>query len=586
MPPAVLITQCLQNDFVKPIGRHEALPNMLHVGYEEARRLMGERPAEGPVARFMAWAYGQREDALGLVHIRDWHDARDAHQREHLGYYGDHCLADSWGAAFCFDVQDPRRASIVNSRGLNDFLGTGLEGTLVRLRPQRVGIVGVWTEAKVSFLAYDLRTRRPELEIGVCSALTASSSRAQHFLALDQMRKLLHVAVFESVASFTEWLTGDAAEVPLPATHAEHPGLEGAPDLSPADAALVRYLFRDCRTARLHALGGGFSGNAVLMAHGVDLHGHEQVPHVVKIGPQHAIGAERAAFERIEAVLGNSAPRIADFADAGDRGAIKYRYAAMGRGESTTFQRKYASGLGTDEIERILRVVFEDQLGRLYAAATPERVDLLAYYGFDPSYAPRVESRVGSAAEILEFPGGRKARNVAAFYRDLSEVTRPPSETHSFAYVHGDLNGANIVLDATGTVWLIDFFHTHRGHVLRDLVKLENDLLYIFTPLESESDLEAALAFTDRLLRVADLGAPLDDWRAAPEVLRRAWGTVRVLRAFYPGLLREDSDPRQLWIGQLRYAVHTLSFDESSPLQKRWALYAACRLAEKILSGY
>jgi hypothetical protein len=37
----VLITQCLQNDFVKPLAPYTPLPNLLHVGHDEARRLMG-----------------------------------------------------------------------------------------------------------------------------------------------------------------------------------------------------------------------------------------------------------------------------------------------------------------------------------------------------------------------------------------------------------------------------------------------------------------------------------------------------------------------------------------------------------------
>lgn len=53
---AALITQCLQHDFVAPVGRYDALPNLLHIGFEEARRLMGENPDEGPVARVMRWA--------------------------------------------------------------------------------------------------------------------------------------------------------------------------------------------------------------------------------------------------------------------------------------------------------------------------------------------------------------------------------------------------------------------------------------------------------------------------------------------------------------------------------------------------
>ena len=50
MTNSILITQCLQNDFVKPIGKYDKLPNMLHIVYEEAKRLMGENPEEGPIS--------------------------------------------------------------------------------------------------------------------------------------------------------------------------------------------------------------------------------------------------------------------------------------------------------------------------------------------------------------------------------------------------------------------------------------------------------------------------------------------------------------------------------------------------------
>jgi hypothetical protein len=38
----------------------------------------------------------------------------------------------------------------------------------------------------------------------------------------------------------------------------------------------------------------------------------------------------------------------------------------------------------------------------------------------------------------------------------------------------------------------------------------------------------------------------------------------------------------QLQVALLRYAVHTLSFPEASPLQKQSALAAACSLADQI----
>ena len=54
----VLITQCLQKDFVHPIGPHDPLPNLLHVGHREATRLPGPEPSAGPLAQLINWARG------------------------------------------------------------------------------------------------------------------------------------------------------------------------------------------------------------------------------------------------------------------------------------------------------------------------------------------------------------------------------------------------------------------------------------------------------------------------------------------------------------------------------------------------
>jgi protein-tyrosine phosphatase len=40
---ALLITDCLQHDFVGPVDRFEGLPNALHEGHDESRRLLGLR---------------------------------------------------------------------------------------------------------------------------------------------------------------------------------------------------------------------------------------------------------------------------------------------------------------------------------------------------------------------------------------------------------------------------------------------------------------------------------------------------------------------------------------------------------------
>lgn len=595
MTTSLLITQCLQNDFVKPIGRFDPIPNQLHVGHAEALRLLGENPSEGPVERVMRWAYAQPDERVRVIHVRDWHDPTHPAQRSHLAQFGEHCIRDSEGARFAFTEPDRhgKDIALIDSVTLNDFEGTGLHELLApyAAMPCRVGLAGVWTEAKVLFLAYELRTRYAEFELAVCSALTASSSRQHHFQALDQLDRIVGVRVIDSVGEFIEWLGGSSTNAPLLGLHDKLPEISiDQGTLDPSDATLLRFLFRDCKSVSLQVLGGGFSGNLVAGTRSVDLHGHEQVPHVVKIGPRDKMGRERTSFERIQNVMGNNAPQISDFADFDDRGAIKYRYASMSGTFSTTFQKQYQAGLSLDKVERILQTVFGEQLMRLYKAATLESGDLLEHYFFSPERAPSVQRAVeriihrAAPDNTIELLPGVEIGNPAAFYRQtLARLPARAQDRFYQAYVHGDLNGQNIVLDGHDNVWLIDFFHTRRAHVLMDLVKLENDLFYIFTPIRDESELREAFQLTDALLRVEDLWAELPE--PSPSKLpqmRRAWTTMRMLRSHYRNLVQSDRDPLQLYVAMLRYAGHTLSFDEPTPMQLRWALYTTSRLADRV----
>lgn len=598
MPQALLLTQCLQNDFVKPLARHERLPNLLHIGYEEARRLMGDNPAEGPIARVMQWAYSQPDEALRLIHIRDWHDPLDIRQMNHLMQFGIHCEADTPGAAFAFPVpESDKRIGIVNTLTLNDFHQTDLAEQLAPYAEQkvRVGLVGVWTEAKITYLAYELSTRYPDFEIGVCSALTAGASRAQHFIALEHLEKLLAVKIFSSVAGFVRFLGGQAEQLPLTGWQdSRHPVvvIDSLPALSDGDSQLVRYLFRDSRVLRMQRLAGGYSGNEVFSTRSSDVHGHKQVSHVVKIGWHHLIGKERMAFEQIESVLGNNAPRIVDFIELGERAALKYRYASMTNDFSRTFQSLLADGLPPEKAERILYTVFVEQLGRLYAAARYESLDLLDYYEFSSHLAPEVrrsvEKVLGTKAEGETVSvAGQSLPNLCRFYEE--SLSRLKSKTVGLgcymAYVHGDLNGANILVDDHENVWMIDFYHTHRGHVLRDLIKLENDLLYLMTPIETEAELAEAMAFSRYLTDIEDLRAPLpapERMGFESEALKRTYTLLRQLRSFYPELIHSDRNPLQLLIGQLRYATQTLNFSEASDRQKIWALTTASLCARQI----
>ena len=618
MSHAVLFSQCMQRDFVAHVSEHVALPNRLHVGRREAVRLLGRDPTRGPMAQIMRWARAQAVDELTIVHVRDWHDPvghdpvghdpvgheRDPQvDRQHFERFGPHCVANTPGAQLVLgldaEVASRPNEHYVNASGLNDFHGTNLAALVARAQAAadgdlRVGVIGVWTEAKVSYLLYELATRCGLSQLATCSALTASASRTQHFNALGQLERLLGVRVEHSVGDFANWLlpTGKtlAAAVPAPSSRPKIQIASGsaltARDVAPlghVDADVVAVLYSDAASVVLTPLAGGFSGARVFRVAGQDLHGHQIAPTVLKLGPRDLIAQERVAFEKVEAVLGNDAPTLRAFADIGARAGIMYAYAAMGGTGVCTFQAQYNEGMPPARVAVVLEQVFGGILARLTSAAQYERLSLLDAYTFDSTYAADVQAQVesivgGPVGERIEVLPGQSCMNPALFYRDvLPNLGRYGSAFHYVSFVHGDMNAANLLLDGRDNAWVIDFAHTGRSHVLTDVAKFENDLQYILTPITNEAELSAAMALTRGLVGLDDLAAPLPAAIRGVDqpVVRRCLGTLRALRKHTALLCREDRNPTHLALPLLRYAVHTLSFEESTHLQKRWALYAA-----------
>jgi nicotinamidase-related amidase len=606
----LLFSECLQNDFVAPINAGEPLPNELHIGRAESRRLLGDPEGawtlEGPLARFLgAFLTGAGRDHAS-VHIRDWHDPEDAATRTHLEYFGQHCVRGTRGAEFVVPLSPVIEAGglVVDSEVLSDFVGTTLEQTLRPLLsgPVRAGIIGVWTDFKVQYLAYELQTRLGLRDVAVCSALTASRSRLAHRQALEHLAANLGVTVIDSIREFLAWL-GIAAQAtaPLAVKGKPRPTVE-LPDgtsLDDEERRLVEHLYRGCRSVQLRPIGGGYSGSRVFGSLSVDGMGRREIPFVTKIDVHDRIARERVAVEGVENLLGANAPRLADYVDLETRGAIKYHFATMYAGEVRTLQRAFREADGAGAARTLFDRLIERVLHRLYQSPVLDRLDLFTYYDYRPSYAEHTLAHVARLGEEREdsvvIPGLAEPRpHPRRFYAWL-EANRPRGEDEvAIATVHGDLNLANVLLDDVSNIWLIDYFSTRTGHVLDDIAKLENDLKFIMLPLADDAALSRAVALDDHLTEQADLLAPLgspDVSLLADPAAARVHAAVLRLREFAAELLREAGlagslSARQYWIAQLRYSAHTLTFVESDERQKRFALASTCRLADLLARSF
>jgi len=214
---SVLFTQCLQEDYCGLVDSpdRDRLPNLLHIGQTEALRLFTEDADNGPMGIFLGKCKQESPDDLAIIHIKDWHESSKSHCDSHLNKFGSHCIANTKGSEFVVPaLHSPLREMefIVHSSGLSDFEGTNMleiwEKILRRAggRPILVGVVGVWTDAKVTFLIYDISTRLKVHQVATASNLTASPSRIKHFMALNQLHSVLDVIIYSSYRQFYYWL--------------------------------------------------------------------------------------------------------------------------------------------------------------------------------------------------------------------------------------------------------------------------------------------------------------------------------------------------------------------------------------------
>ena len=609
---AILITQCLQNDFIRPLDDGEPIPNLVHVGTLESARLAGRN---GTLVPFLERAHGIDPAQLAIVHIVDDHDPVE--HAAHFDLFRPHCISGSEGARLIDSIEDRARTRdntyFVRAGDLNDFEDSNLPDVLEDLGAGdpgdlRIATIGVWTDAKVLFLLYDLVTRLGARNLAVCSALTASRSMRAHFYALEHLETVLGVRVFHAPTSLLEWLVDDECTPPVKAADTNLVFEESAS--TPLDwnmeridemDALLTHLAGGAKELRLAPLGGGYSGAQVFIARS-----GRGVIRVIKVGDRDEIAQERFGNELVRQILGATVPALHTIIEGQALAGMKVELAESLDPEVTgphTFESVYmedkSESAGT-LLESTLRSALYDAMGRLYRFAEKATGDLLEIYSFKdhrgvPQHVEGIDNAsdaiaaangFNSAEALLEETGlGRPWKSPSDFYRQWLP-THTVTREFPISPVHGDLNLQNILItrrpdaERPERIWIIDFARVSRMPVLTDFAKIENDLSFILFRIPDDEALRRAEQIQEARLASPTLAVPGLEDLARTDEERRYISMLTILRS-----IAEEMDDRgdvavaEYRLALLRYAAHTLAFDQPDATQLRMALLASARLS-------
>ncbi|HFQ93556.1 MAG TPA: response regulator [Anaerolineae bacterium] len=324
--------------------------------------------------------------------------------------------------------------------------------------------------------------------------------------------------IFSEVVEDVTWKTGDKPPLTL---------------LTPQVRDLFGRLFADAERVYLSKLKPGLAGAAVVRAQPTYSTGGMGRSYVVKVGRRDKVETESAQFRKnVRRFLPANTVGQMGAAYSRHLGGLLYSFAETERAilqELDEYYRQAAPG----EIIESLRGLFYDTCHNWYEARVRDRRDLPQLYyealQLEPTKLIRriqvVLPQLDPQADTFRFsPDAPPVLNpIAWLNKHRDECVLPVYQ----CITHGDLTGRNVMVDETGKCWLIDFYRTEKGHVLRDFVILETDIKYRLLAGMKTLDflkLEKALLDADRS------GLPPQLGPAAGEDVRKAALVVHELR--------------------------------------------------------
>jgi CheY-like chemotaxis protein len=239
-------------------------------------------------------------------------------------------------------------------------------------------------------------------------------------------------------------------------------------------------LFPDTKSITLKTLDGS-SQSSVIVGHGRTIlfqaWPDDREPVAVKLAPLKRIKREVEAYKEFieERLGGRFYAELQKSCVFWDLGGICYSFMGSSHQTMKTFTTFYREADDSKDILKPLEHFFNQVWRPRYKDSRPLGVESL-FEAYDPSQKLRQRLEAfpfqGKTITFQGLPG--------EFINPVAWIPRYKTDSHFHhakqATIHGDLHGDNIFVDE-GHAWAIDFERSGPGHILRDFVELEQNII-------------------------------------------------------------------------------------------------------------
>jgi CheY-like chemotaxis protein len=357
---------------------------------------------------------------------------------------------------------------------------------------------------------------------------------------------------------------------------------------------LLCRLFYKARSLLVRPLTPGQGGASVLLATPF-YDGGAGKPVVIKFGDLRSIDVEFQNFkEYAQPFLGGGrSTSVLELRRTPRLGGIVYSLLGTASDHFESFGTFYARA-DIAQIKDVLNGLFHHTCGSWYAnLGHLQLLDLTSEY----------RQQLGCTTENLENALAQGLKPVQGkqqlYFEALKEgrgFTNPIIATADQHFnkptykciTHGDLNSSNLLVDAAGDSWLIDFESTGPGHVLRDIAELDTDVRFHLLGSE-EATLAERLQMEEAMLGVEEFGQVgqlASGFVTENRNLAKAFETAVHLRVLAHKLVAQNPghDITEYYVALLYYSMNAIRFYSWSSVQRQHALLSASLLTDRLQS--